>query len=106
MTSPTETELQDLVARGYRITSHTHFIASRVDRPDWKEHMARKQSPWSFDEGLKWVKVLGEAGAADHYRRCYSHDNVCVGPAGLKTIPNSSHDAVGYVERKEAKEES
>jgi len=64
-----------LIASGYRCSSNRHRIVSRIDREDWKEHMARKHAPWSFQEGIEWVEGLGDR-AADHYRRVYSRDKI------------------------------
>lgn len=87
-----------LAAMGYRRTSNRHCLVSRVDRPDWREHMAQKHAPWDPEgQGVAWVKCLGK-GAADHYRRCYSNDTMTVGPEVSRRIPGSIWDETGYVE--------
>jgi hypothetical protein len=92
----------ELIARGYRVTSRKHVMLSRIDRPDWKRHMANLHSPWSVDEGLEWVAALGDYHAEDHYRRVYSQDKLefeCRGATTLRHhVPNSNGAITGYVE--------
>ena len=77
---------------GYRIISRKYGIISRIDRNDWREYMAKKYAPWDIEEGLKWVRTLGDRGAADHYRRIYSKDTLEIGRKALKLkIPNSGN---------------
>jgi hypothetical protein len=40
--------------------------------------MAKEHAPWNIEEGKDWVKRLGPAAAADHYRRIYSKDKITV----------------------------
>ena len=87
---------QQLINAGYRRTSNSYRMVSRVDRPDWKEHMAKQHSPWSFEDGMKWVNGLGSS-ASDHYRRVYSKDTLMVSPTVFSKIPTSIHDPVGYI---------
>lgn len=87
---------QKLVDRGYRRVSNTHKHLSRIDRPDWREHMAITHSPWSIDEGMAWVHCLG-SGAADHYRRCHSGDVITVTEKTYRMVPQSNFDPVGYI---------
>ena len=75
-------EAARLVASGYRCVSNRHRTLSRLDRPDWREHMARDHTRGfrgdpqrNLDEGMRWVTVLG-TGAADHYRRVMSKDTL------------------------------
>lgn len=90
-----------LVDQGYRCTSRRHCIVARVDRPDWREYMARKHSPWDPEgEGMAWVNALG-ASAADHYRRCYTKDKIQL-RTRFKFFPGSSHDPIGYMPREKA----
>lgn len=80
----------DYEKQGYRITSRKYGMISRIDRDDWKEYMAEKHAPWDIEEGRKWVRVLGDLHAADHYRRVYSKDTLEIGSKALKLkIPNS-----------------
>ena len=77
-------------------------MVTRVDRPDWKEHMAREHSPWDAkrgtDDGPRWVRCLGD-GAADHYRRVYSMDSIEGVPEPIfKLVPGSNWDTCGYIE--------
>ena len=81
---------RDYVAEGYRITSRKYGIISRIDRDDWKDYMAEQHAPWDIEEGRKWVRLLGDRTAADHYRRVYSKDNIELGSQALTLkIPNS-----------------
>lgn len=82
---PSMTEAERLVRSGYRQTSSRFRLASRIDRPDWKEHMASKHAPWCAEEGMRWVELLG-ASAADHYRRVYSRDQIEVTEFDLKRM--------------------
>jgi len=95
--------VRDLIEMGYRRTSNRHGLISRIDREDWREEMARKHSPWSFEEGMNWVKALSftPGGAEDHYRRCYSRDCITVTPEKAMKIPNSNWDPVGFVSSSE-----
>ncbi len=64
--------VEQLVASGYSPISNSGLILCRLDRPDWREHMADQHHG-----GMEWVNALG-AGAADHYRRVYSQDKTVV----------------------------
>lgn len=77
--------------RGYCVVSREHWRVSRIDRPDWREVMARDHAPWDPDgEGRSWVEALG-ALAGDHYRRVYSRDSVSLGSAeALRGFPASA----------------
>ena len=91
------TDLEKLLdEQGYRCISRKHRIAARIDRPDWKQHMAARAMPWDADgAGMRWVNLMG-AMAADYYRRCYSQDRVVL-PFHANRFPSSSGDATGYV---------
>lgn len=86
-----------LTIAGYRRTSNRYRIVARVDREDWKEHMAAEHSPWSEEQGLAWVEGLGDS-AADFYRRCISTDKLTIASeAEFRKIPGSNHDPIGYI---------
>lgn len=89
---------QELIARGYRRVSRRFGHVARVDRPDWREELARRHSPWDPEgEGMRWVNALGD-GAADFYRRGYSKDVVVLSQTvALRVLP-SAWDTTGYVE--------
>ena len=70
-------------AKGYAIVSRASCWAARIDRPDWREHMAA-----SHASGMKWVKALG-ASAGDQYRRCQSRDVIVVPQGWVRLLPNS-----------------
>ena len=84
-----------LISQGYLKTSNKHCMVSRLDREDWKEHMAISHSPWSIQDGMNWVECLDE-GAEDHYRRCYSKDKVTVSEDVLKLIESSDWKTIGF----------
>lgn len=75
--------LQQALACGYCITSRRHRIATRLNRSDWREVMAK-----SHVNGMAWVMALGTQ-AADHYRRCHSRHNLTVPASWLPMMPNS-----------------
>lgn len=77
LTETPEVQAHRLALSGYRCTSNTYRMVSRIDRPDWIEWMASQHAPWSRVQGLAWVHGLG-IGAGDHYRRCYSKDTLTV----------------------------
>lgn len=83
-------------AMGYRRTSNRFGHLSRIDRPDWKEHMAQRHSPWSKEEGRAWVRALGD-GASDHYRRVFSKDTREVSREVARLVPTSNWDLAGFV---------
>lgn len=81
---------------GYCVTSRKFGIVSRIDRPDWKEYMAKQQRPWSLKEGLEWVEALGEQDAEDFYRRCYSKDKLTIGKRKASFYPKSHTTITGF----------
>lgn len=93
-------EAETLALQGYRRTSSKYGMLSRVDREDWQEFMAKTHAPWDINEGRAWVYGLGTR-AADQYRRCYSRDKITVSTSISKFVPSSSHDTIGYVQRRE-----
>ena len=89
-----------MIAAGYCITSRKWRMASRIDRPDWKEYMAEKHAPWNpKGDGMKWVNLLGN-GAGDHYRRCYSKDNITVSESERTKLPKSQDGPNEFKEKK------
>lgn len=81
----------EYTARGYRRVSRKYGMLARIDRPDWREHMAGQHV-----RGMEWVDNLG-SGAADHYRRVYSRDRIEIDPTLALQVPTSGWDEVGYV---------
>ncbi len=77
---------------GYRRISVAKGLCARIDRPDWKEHMAR------VGGGEQWVQSMGLGAAADQYRRVYSKDVIQFAQCEAKTIPTSCHDETGFVQ--------
>jgi len=92
-------EADDLIKKGYRRTSVRSLGVSRVDREDWREHMAKEHVPWDPEgEGMSWVTNMGR-GAADHYRRVYSNDRLKVSSKEeFRKIPGSGFDPTGFVD--------
>ncbi len=86
----------DLISRGYRRTSRKFGTISRVDRPDWREYMAKEHAPWNIEEGLEWVETLGDS-AGDYYRRVLSKDHKEIGQEYAKFFPSSSDRDVDWV---------
>ena len=83
------TDIAEFVALGYRRTSRKFGIISRVDRPDWKEFLARK--------GML-IGPEREGNGADHYRAVYSKDKITLEPPSLALeVPTSGHDPVGFI---------
>lgn len=83
------TDIAHFVTLGYRRTSRKYGIISRVDRPDWKEFLARK--------GML-IGPEREGNGADHYRACYSKDKITLEPPSLALdVPTSGHDPVGFI---------
>lgn len=76
--------------KGYCVVSRSGLLAARIDRPDWKEEMAR-----SHAGGMVWVQALGNR-AADHYRRGYSKDKIVIPVSWLKRLVNSENGPTGY----------
>lgn len=67
----TEDVVKLLTDLGFRRVSNRFGIISRINRPDWKEHMAIKHAPWNHEQGHSWVNSLLKSNLAqDHYRRC------------------------------------
>lgn len=88
---------EDLMAKGYRRTSNKFCHLSRVDREDWKEHMAQNHAPWDIQEGRDWVKAVGP-GANDFYRRVISNDTITVPREVSRHVKTSGFDPVGFIE--------
>lgn len=65
--------IQEAKRLGYCITSRSGRLASRIDRPDWKEFMSLKGLPPN----------------ADLYRRCYSKDTIYVPSSFVGRLKNS-----------------
>ena len=86
-------EATRLIESGYRSISNRHRGASRLDRPDWREHMARNHVDGfpgdpakNYEDGMRWVTGLGP-GAADVYRGVLSTDK-------LYDLPQDVHDRI------------
>ena len=83
---------KDAKKAGYCIISRkSPTWAARIDREDWREHMASQHS-----NGMKWVLALGDM-AADHYRRCFSKDVIVVHSGFIKLLPNSGNGPTEFV---------
>lgn len=71
---------QALIDAGYRSVSNAYRHVSRIDREDWREHMARchvdgfpGDPAANFQLGMRWATGLG-LQAGDFYRRVVSRD--------------------------------
>jgi hypothetical protein len=99
--SKSELSAKRYMKQGYRRVSRKFCQLSRIDREDWKEHMAKIHIPWNFEKGMNWVKCLERqpGSAEDHYRRCYSEDIITVDKAISDKVKTSNWDSISYVER-------
>lgn len=89
-------QVEQLIAMGYRRTSHKHCMVSRVDRPDFVQVLARhlRRAPADFYvPGSEKV----DGGWCSYYRRVLTKDTLTVSPADIKRFPSSDHDATGYM---------
>jgi len=105
MKTPVEPKKQDINWKelkylGYCVISRKYGMVSRIDRSDWKEHMAKEHSPWDINDGLKWIMCMGERDSEDQYRRCYSKDKLELGSGALRHLPNSGMTITGFTEGK------
>lgn len=99
---PTQVDVKELIAQGYRRVSRKFGMLSRIDRPDWMEYMAAQHSPWNPEEGMAWAKLLLKTGhAEDQYRRVYSKDQIEISPRLALQVPCSSSSLTGYLPKKE-----
>lgn len=99
MPNKTISSLADAITAGYAITSRRSRYATRLDRRDWREHMAMKHAPWDPEgDGMDWVNALDSHGhcAADHYRRCHSNDTIIVPVEWLAKLKNSGQGPREY----------
>lgn len=87
--------------KGYAITSRKYRSANRLDRPDWREHMAKSHAPWDpTGDGMSWVRSLDQHGhsAADFYRRCHGSDEITVPEHLVKYVAKSNTGPREYKE--------
>lgn len=87
-----------MISAGYARVSNAYGMISRIDREDWREHMAQQHSPNNVEFGRKWVKCLG-AYAADHYRRIYSNDKMELGRTKGRNFPSSQDGPTEYLRK-------
>lgn len=90
------TEEERLTARGYRRTSRSYGMVSRIDRSDWIDVLAERLLR-TCDEMRKMIHE--QPGQwEDFYRRVISKDTVTLDPPrrALK-VPPSRSDPAGYV---------
>lgn len=84
---------EELIAAGFRKTSHKYGLVSRIDRPDWIDVIIV-----NTHQDAKSIRNAQPGRWEDHYRRCHSRDSIELGNARGRRMPSSSWDAVGYVE--------
>jgi hypothetical protein len=89
--APLTMTAKQAAAKGYAIVSRASCWAARIDRHDWREHLAE-----SHPTGMKWVTALG-ASAADQYRRCKSRDVIVVPQGWVRLLPNSGSGPTEFV---------
>lgn len=85
-------DVKALIADGYRRISNSYRHIARIDRPDWKDVLAKSMNTTAD-------KLSTETSWEDHYRRVHSKDVLEVPQHVYKRIPGSSGDRCGYVER-------
>lgn len=82
----------EAIELGYCIVSSTSPpLIARIDRPDWREHMANTHT-----RGMDWVLELGTR-AADRYRRSYSKDVHSVHVSWVAKLPQSDVGPQEYI---------
>lgn len=82
---------EQLAERGYCVTSRAHRMIARIDRPDWKDQLA-KELRTDYEE------TLDAPHWKDFYRRVLSKDKLYVDEEKVKSIPKSSSCDIGYVD--------
>jgi len=114
----TEKEIQKLINQGYRRVSNVGRKVARIDKPDWIDILYSKNFGHNklkiiaalkdfYDhgecEGFRKKTVEYEAQiAANHFRRCYSEDNITIrSEYEYSQFPGSNWDLTGYIEKKE-----
>jgi hypothetical protein len=105
-----------LIEKGYRRVSNKFKMVSRVDRPDWLDVLFNVRAIRNtivlaqlkdyyrgvdFSGTFSEESVMQEAAmCADHYRRCFSKDNIeWLDPEIFKRIPSSGGDPTGYIQK-------
>ena len=83
-------EAHDLEAQGYRRISNRHCLLSRLDRPDWVDHLP-----------LQLQRSTAEM--EDFYRRNISKDKITVRTNVSRLVASSSGtvEPIGYLEKGE-----
>lgn len=84
----------------YAVTSRKWGLVARIDRPDWREFMAKQHAPWDPEgEGMDWVQSLDLHGhsAADFYRCVYSQDKFSIPVHLTKYVVKSSPGPKEYI---------
>lgn len=71
-------QVQQMIAEGYCRISRKHMIIARIDRKDWRLHLARTYFPWDvMGHGMHWAN---SSSMDDFYRRCESKDEITLHP--------------------------
>jgi hypothetical protein len=73
-------KLNEAVSQGYKIISRRHRIAARIDRPDWREVLAK---------GLNSDHWLTSDDAEMLYLRMYSKDRITVPASWIGKLRNA-----------------
>lgn len=90
-----EGRAKTLMRQGYRCTSNRHNMLSRIDRPDWKEVLA-KDMHWTLEQTNAMIDSRPGAWQ-DQYRRVYSKDHITVSQAVYRKCVSSGFDPIGYI---------
>lgn len=78
--------------KGYCIVcTQSPILIARIDRPDWREHMADVNP-----KGNEWVMMLASK-AAHHYRKHYSKDVLVVAHNWIGQVPKSEDGPLEFV---------
>jgi hypothetical protein len=91
-----ENQAKSLAAQGYAIISRRHCMAARIEYANWCYVVAKHHCSWDESKGMRWVEMVGDKMAADHYRRCISKDRITVSEKVRKLMPKSGDCDFSY----------
>lgn len=101
MEKPATITPEEATARGYRRVSNRYGHVSRIDRPDWIEHMAVHLRRAPADFYRRHPEGVGNEPCptwCDYYRRRLSQDVLVFDPPELaRRVPSSGNLECGYV---------
>lgn len=89
-----------IVTSGYRVISKMHAFATRIDKKDWIDYLARKMYICESLGTSKGRIINDKASYADFYRRLHSKDGITLTEYELTKVPMSCESKyVGYREK-------